>query len=222
MIICHPLKIIFLKTYKTSSSSFENALSHWCTDKCIVTDRIKDDEKNIYMKKYNLKGYQNAQPPLKVLSNHLKGHTRSAQIKELIDKMYGVNIEINWWQKYTKIAIHRNPFERFISWYCHRGNDEPFEVWARKNLDFLDKNHEVAPLKDMDYIIRYEYLKEDIEKLNIDNLWELYSNIKINSNFRPKDATVEKMYKGQKELVNLIIDKCKHEIKYFKYDIPEV
>jgi len=95
-----------------------------------------------------------------------------------------------------------------------------FYKWAIEHFNQLKLNTDIAPIEDMDFIIRYEYMKEDIKKLNIDNLWEKYSTTLIKTDIRPKESTVEKMYKGQRELIDLICERCKKEIEYFNYKIP--
>ncbi len=37
MIICHPLKLIFIKTKKVGGTSFEVTLSSFCDDDSIIT-----------------------------------------------------------------------------------------------------------------------------------------------------------------------------------------
>jgi len=211
MIICHPLKLIFFKTCKTSGTSFESVLSNYCAPNCIITDGKSGKQNNVFY--FDNKRYK------------FGNHTKSSEIKKL---MYDI------WKDYKKIAIHRNPFEVLVSMFYdtitfpHRSgfwNDNVphttnFIEYAQTHLNNLDLNPSIAPIEDIDFIIRYEYVEEDIKKLNIDNFWEQYSTTNIDRNIRPKESTVEKMYKGQKELIDLIYEKCKKEIEYFNYEIP--
>jgi len=209
MIICHPLKLIFFKTCKTGGTSFEYVLSKYCSDDCIVP---------ILKKNHNNKenGYK------------FRNHTTTKEAKYMIENI----MNEKWYDEYKKICIHRNPFEVFISMFYdvlafNNGfiNDKSikyteFYKWAIEHFNQLKLNTDIAPIEDMDFIIRYEYMKEDIKKLNIDNLWEKYSTTLIKTDIRPKESTVEKMYKGQRELIDLICERCKKEIEYFNYKIP--
>lgn len=211
MIICHPLKLIFFKTCKTGGTSFECVLSNYCSPNCTITSKRVLEQNIIFY--LNNKRYK------------FSNHTESPKVKKVI---YDI------WKDYKKIAIHRNPFEVLISMFYdattfkHSSgfwNDEGpyttnFVEYATTHVNQLDLNTSIAPIKDMDFIIRYEYIEEDIKKLNIDNFWEQYSITNIDRNIRPKESTVEKMYKGQKELVDLICERCQKEIEYFNYKIP--
>ena len=44
MIIYHPLKLIFVKTKKVGGTSFEIALSKYCSGNCIITEILPEDE----------------------------------------------------------------------------------------------------------------------------------------------------------------------------------
>jgi hypothetical protein len=44
VIICHPLKLIFMKTKKVGGTSFEIALSSFCDDDSIITPISPADE----------------------------------------------------------------------------------------------------------------------------------------------------------------------------------
>ena len=44
MIICNPLKIIFVKTKKTAGTSFEIALSKFCESDCVITPITPNEE----------------------------------------------------------------------------------------------------------------------------------------------------------------------------------
>jgi len=233
MIICHPLKIIFVKTKKVGGTSFEIALANYCSENCIITKISPADEK---LRKEH--GYRTAQNfDFSSPVNHLKfwhknfgfkgqfqNHIESDKIKR--------QIPIAVWDEYTKIAIHRNPFEVLVSkYFWNQRNIEvrnrmPFSEWILKYPQKATMNLRIAPINgefSVDKIIRYEALEQDINALGIDGLWTLFSSIKAKGNIRPKDGPITNaMYLNQAEVVHVIRDLCAEEIKFFGYEIPQI
>lgn len=234
MIICHPLRIIFVKTKKVGGTSFEIALASYCSKNCIITEISTADEK---LRKQL--GYRTAQNfDFSGLISYLTfkhrknpgfegkfwNHMESARIKEQIPEAI--------WNEYTKIAIHRNPFDALVSQYFWNQrnvaikNRESFDRWFLKFPRKVSMNTQIAPISgefSMDKIIRYDSLEQDINALDIDGLWTLFSSIRAKGNLRPKDRpTFDAMYQNQAEVVDVIRDLCAEEINYFGYEVPLV
>lgn len=233
MIICHPLKIIYVKTKKVGGTSFEFALSNYCSENCIITEVSPADEKlRIQL------GFRSAQnfdfsSPLNRLkfwhknfgfSGQFRNHIESDRIKQQVPETV--------WNEYTKIAIHRNPFDALVSKYfwsqrnVEEASREPFDKWFLKSPQKVSKNLRIAPIQgefSMDKIIRYDFLEQDINALGIDGLWSHFSSIRAKGNTHSKARpTTDLMYQNQAQVVDVIGDLCAEEIDYFGYEVPQV
>lgn len=219
MIICHPLKLIFVKTYKTSGTSFEHVLRQYCSKRCITSDETFFPSQNsVVFSEKELKYYRFVQ------------HTSSKKAKHIIENV----LKKNWYKQYKKICIHRNPYEVLISMYYDAITfkkdsgfwpdkiypPENWEEYLTNSLNNVTWNIKKAPIEDMNFIIRYEYFEQDIDKLNIPNFWKNYSITRIKDTVRPKTATLYSMYKDYPDIVKNIAEICKEEIEYFNYKIP--
>jgi hypothetical protein len=231
MIICHPLKIIFVKTKKVGGTSFEIALAKYCSENCIITEISSADEKLRRQLGYRTAQNYDFSNPLKNLkfwheNSGFRGrfwnHIESSKIKEQIPQAI--------WDGYTKIAIHRNPFDVLVSKYFwsqrNVGSEEkqPFHKWFLKFPQKASMNLRIAPISgefSMDKVIRYDSLEQDIDALDIDGLWSLFSSLSAKGNIRLKDGpTIASMYQDQAEVVDAIYDLCAEEIEYFDYQVP--
>ena len=150
-------------------------------------------------------------------------------------KKYRFNLEPNY-----KISIVRNPFDLLTSYYFHNSDDD--NGWANVNYihnidsfeDFIYKfcnpdfkwhvpqfkkflfsqlfneNGQCVP----DIIIKYEYLSEAYNMLNIKGL---RINTKIHTNkSNEKNKNYYEYYSN--DMIELINDFCKRELNMFDYD----
>lgn len=221
MIVCHPLKVIFLKTKKVGGTSFEIALSSFCDSQCIITPITPADEQS----RRDL-GYCSAQnfdhpqwpddsPSTGVFFNHMTARQAKALIPADI------------WESYTKITIVRDPYDAMISRYFWEGG-------ARTGLDFgsfvsayrcfLTENSEIAPLDGpaaMDHYLRYDHLEQDIAALGIEDLWQRFSALSAKSSQRPtQGSSVQELYDQYPQAVNVVASECQPEITRFNYRRP--
>ena len=223
MIINHKYKFIFIKSFKTAGTSLEIALSKFCDNKDIITPIIEEDEK--IRKALNYRGPQNY--------NDMKEHMPVSEIRKKID----VDIINN----YFKFVTIRNPFDQIISaYYWHnesKKKEKKFFIFKKKPKKFNDffkikaknifedefnrytENNKVL----VNYFIKYENLKEDLEKISIklklpENLYNVFKEIKAKSNINPtKDQRIsidnehiEKIYNLAEKIISL------HNYKYIK------
>ncbi len=222
MIICNPLKIIFVKTKKTAGTSFEIALSKFCESNCVITPLTPNDEalrkslgfrkaqnyKNIYWKEYRLK-----------TDGMFSSHISASILCETIPK------EI--WNNYKKITIFRNPFETIISKYFWIGGEKTgmhFSNFVKKNKSLLKDNLRIAPLKGkskLDFYLKYQNIEEDLQSLKLKKLYDVFKNIHAKSNTRPKNISSANLYKANSDIISIIEDECKDEIEYFGYNLPK-
>ncbi len=170
MIICHPLKIIFIKTKKVAGTSFELALSKYCSDECIITPLQPQDEALRVQRgfcgaqNYTLEGRVGRAHPA---SNNFNlvgdffNHNRAAFIRKRVGPRR--------WREYSKISIHRDPLDFLLSQYfyqCHAGRVvASFGEWFQQNKENVLVNRKIAPLTGelaCDIVFDYERLSEQI------------------------------------------------------------
>jgi len=102
MILSHKYKYIFIKSFKTSSSSLEVALSQFCGDQDIITPLGYDEKIRSNDKKF--KNPQNHNKTTKFWD-----HMSASEIREKINHKI--------WNEYFKFVVVRNPFEQIQSAY---------------------------------------------------------------------------------------------------------
>lgn len=223
MIICHPLKLIYIKTKKVASTSFEIALSKFCGDKCVLTPISPADEK--YRVSLGYKGAQNFErhywPDYDFQSKvSFYNHVRAPIVK--------ANVPAEIWKDYKKIAIFRNPFDVTISKFFWRSRKpemtQNFDEFVRENSDRLDDNCVIAPFKgpaQLDHYLCYENLEAELKAIGLSSVYGLFKDINAKGNFRPNTgATIEDIYHSFPQTIPVIAEACKTEIDYFKYPLP--
>jgi len=221
MIICHPRKLIFIKTKKVGGSSFEIALSRFCSSACVITPFKSADENIRTMLGH--RGPQNYDrpywPDVDFRSGiRFYGHTPAPLIRE--------NIPERIWSSYRKISIHRNPYEHVISHYffdAHpRGLD--FGTYVRDFRHLLGDNIEIAPPSGpngIDNFLRYEHLEEDMTAIGLSDVHEVFRRIRAKGRFRPKEgADAATMYGAYPEAAAIVAEVCAEEIAHFGYTLP--
>jgi hypothetical protein len=205
VIISHQHKFIYIKTYKTASTSLQVLLEKFCGEKDIITpiEPVTTKSGELYNQSArNYEGYSS--------------HMRAVDIKKIIgDKI---------WDDYFKFTFERNPWDKAVSFYhfylVKKEFDKSFEDWIsdwikRKkgvsNYDLYTINNEIA----VDFIGKYENLIEDLKlifkKLNL-TLDELPRE---KSDYR-KDGKNYRSYYNNKTR-KLIAKRNRKEIKLFKY-----
>ncbi|UWQ81946.1 hypothetical protein [Leisingera caerulea] len=221
MIICHPLKLIFIKTKKVGGTSFEIALSSFCDETSVITPISPNDEKT--RAELGYRGAQNHQqqvwPDGTETAETLYNHIPAAQAKAIIPQ------EI--WDSYTKVTIWRDPYDAIISRYYWEKADAagiPFGKFVRGFTSMLTENSQIAPLDGpdaLDVYLRYEHLEEDIAALGIDGLWERFSGLRAKGAIRPRSgADPETLYTLHPAAADIVAEQCAAEIRKFGYKRP--
>ncbi|WP_264213474.1 hypothetical protein [Leisingera thetidis] len=221
MIICHPLKLIFIKTKKVGGTSFEIALSSFCDETSVITPISPDDEKT----RADL-GYPGAQnheqqawPDGTETAALFFNHIPAAQAKASIPQ--------DIWDSYTKVTIWRDPYDAIISRYYWEKADVagiPFGKFVREFKGMLTENCRIAPLEGpdaMDVYLRYEHLEDDIAALGIDGLWERFCGLRAKGAFRPRSgADPDTLYTRHPGAADTVAEQCAAEIRKFGYTRP--
>lgn len=193
MILCHSLKIIFLKTKKVGGSSFEIALSKFCDEGDIITPMTQKDE--LIRESFGF------QKPINYLSkNRLKINKNQKVVGDFFNHIESRavchNLGKGIFNSYTKVSIHRNPLDFLISQYFFKNrnilenNRVPFKDWLKNNHKNFEINFKIAPKSgpfSADVILRYEKINEDIDKTKLfpNQFGKIFSSINAKGNLRP-------------------------------------
>lgn len=224
MIVCHPRKLIFVKTLKVGGTSFEVALSKFCSGSCVITPLSDVEERS--RKLFGGRAPQNFQHTFWAdfdfrSPQRFYEHSEAHAIKQLVPP------EI--WDGYRKIAIVRNPYEVAISMYYYRLPELPddtttFDRYVQSEPRGLKLNARIAPLQGeakMDHYIRYERLGDDLHALELGDVFDVFRRIRMKSTSRPKEgADVASMYARYPQAAAAIAAQCAEEIAFFGYDSP--
>lgn len=221
MIICHPLKLIFIKTKKVGGTSFEIALSSFCDDSSIITPISPTDEDT----RRGL-GYPTAQ-------NHEQQtwpdgtQTEAAFFNHLPASKVRAMVPQEIWDSYTKITICRDPYDAAISryyWEKSLAAKMDFGQFLQQYPQVLTENSQIAPLQgadQLDVYLRYEHLEEDVKALGIDELWERFSSLRAKGALRPRTGADPATLYGQFPAAADVVEQyCAEEIEKFGYQRP--
>ena len=222
MIISSKLKTIFVKTKKTAGTSFEIALSKFCGANDIITPITPKDED--LRRQLGFRGAQNYRDVfwydygLKVNGAYYN-HMPVSRIKATVPG------EI--FKSYKKITIYRNPFDSAISRYFWEGGEKTgynFLEYLKCFPNHLLENKSIAPLSGedaCDVFLRYECLKEDMQKHGLDAIWQVFHTISAKSDKRPKTgASISEIYRKFPQAIEIINKHCAEEISFFGYTVP--
>lgn len=165
MILSHKYRFIFIKTNKTAGTSIEVALSKFCGSKDIITPINEEDEAIRQGLGYRgPQNYTDADGSI-LFYNHIS----AKHVRDII-KTHNLMNEKKW-GRYYKFCFERNPWDRAISLYYWRYQDEPrpsiSEFIASEELaDFAEKSVKSYMKGDnvlVDRVCRYEKLEEELE-----------------------------------------------------------
>jgi len=221
MIICHPLKLIFIKTKKVGGTSFEIALSSFCDEASVITPISPEDEDTRASLGYPCAQNHEQQiwPDGSQTAGQFYNHIPAAQARARIPQ------EI--WDSYTKVTIWRDPYDAIISRYYWEKADAagiPFGQFVNRYRNMLTENRRIAPLDGsdaMDIYLRYEHLEEDIAALGIGGLWERFCGLRAKGAFRPRTGTdPETLYGKHPAAADIVAAQCAAEIRKFGYQRP--
>jgi hypothetical protein len=232
MQVSHEKKFIFLKTVKTASTSIEQTLQKYCSDKEYIfgselggLDELNED-------------FSHKESPLGIITvplffSNLQGEVvRSYYWDHMTAEELKHKIGSNIWDNYFKFCVVRNPFEKVISIFSFitRGNQVGenvpkkllFEMFLPLILEtplFCDKNiYTINGDICVDKILRYETLEKDFSSI-CDELGVSRETLpKINNQYRDKRLNCGEFYSDySKELVS---DRYAFEIGKFAYTFP--
>lgn len=161
MILSHRHRYIFIKTLKTAGTSVEIALSRFCGPEDIVTPIRPIEPGMEHHVPRNYVGNGTEEQP------DFFNHMGAAAIRELIGE--------ETWNSYFKFCIERNPWERVVSFYYFRNQEEPRQPLPRfigdpmvRDLQYRGSDlYLIDGQLAVDRIVRYETLERDLEEVRL-------------------------------------------------------
>lgn len=161
VIISHKHKFIYIKTYKTASTSIQIYLGRFCGEKDVLTpiEPVTSEIGRRYNESVrNYKGFYS--------------HMSAKEIQVLVKN--------DVWENYFKFTFERNPWDKAVSFYHFykktRDLSDSFEEWIQKWIRRKKgvSNYDLYTIKNkvvVDYIGKYETIENDLKyvlnKLNL-------------------------------------------------------
>ncbi len=140
MIICYPLEILFLKTWKTAGTAFEISLSQFCDERCTITP--VDEEAEKIKRELGFRTSQNWDQPTLYDGFSVKGRLLGNFVQHQSVESLNKCLPPNFKNQFRKITIVRNTYERVISRYEW---DLAKNSWKNQSIFvYLEKNPEVV------------------------------------------------------------------------------
>lgn len=178
MILSHKYRFIYIKTFKTASTSIEAALSEFCGPDDVITpasEPLMKFRKGERAQNYRLDHPDVPKRPLwrKILGRPERHYHPSVGYYEHMPawrvKAY-VGDEI--WDSYYKFSFERNPWDRQVSWYYYKTKSKDprpgFDVFNADKERAYVENFDLYSIDDevcLDSIGTYEELADDFEKI---------------------------------------------------------
>jgi hypothetical protein len=222
MLVSHRKKFIYTKTEKTAGTSVESYFEKYCMPKGAWEFAHSREE---YVSEKGIIGYRgnNAR------ENKWYNHMPAIEIRDKI----GSSI----WSKYFKFCVIRNPFDKLVSGFFFQQKKlkeffkeevmeskdltEAFKSWI-KNGGFINDRDKyfVNGGICVDYFIRYENLKNDIEHVCyiLSIPFEPESLPKLKAGFRIRKIPLIDFY--DEKTIQIVCRRYKFELEYFNYSIP--
>lgn len=177
MILSHKHRFIYIKTYKTASTSIEAALSQICGSDDVITpasEPLMEHRKGRQAQNYRLDHPLVPKRPLwrRLLGRPERHYHPSVGFYEHMPawrvRQY-VGEEL--WRSYYKFSFERNPWDRQVSWYFYKTKSKtPRPTFEAFNADVRRayvENFDLYSMDDaicVDFVGRYEELKSDFNK----------------------------------------------------------
>ena len=175
MILSHEHKFIYIKTYKTGSTSIEAALSAVCGPRDVITE-ASEPLRGVRQKPAQNYRIDHPAKPSRPLLKRLLGrperhyHPSVGYYEHMPAWRVRAYAGEEVWTRYFKFSFERNPWDRQVSWYHYKtksktGADKPtfdeFNADRRRafveNWDLYTEHGAIV----LDFIGRYEAIDDD-------------------------------------------------------------
>jgi hypothetical protein len=175
MILSHEHKFIYIKTYKTGSTSVEAALSAVCGPRDVITE-ASEQLRNARAKPAQNYRLSHPEVPARPMWRRLLGrperyyHPSIGFYEHMPAWRVRTYVGEDVWRSYFKFSFERNPWDRQVSWYHYKTKSKSdttrpsFENFNRdrrrawvENWDLYTIDGSIA----VDFVGRYETLEQD-------------------------------------------------------------
>lgn len=203
----------------------EIALSKFCGSDCVITPISRVDEAT--RKTLGYRGPQNYRT--KWIKRIWSPRRAPSFTKHMPAEQVRALLKPEVWDTYQTFTIVRNPYVRAVSryfWDQHLGRSEGlnFADYFKRFPSRLTENTTIAPLSgenQLNVYLRYETLREELLRHNLEFLWEPFQSLRAKSGYRPRTgATPADLYKTYPEAAEMIANLCVEEIHKFGYEKP--
>ena len=179
MILSHEHKFIYIKTYKTGSTSIEAALSGVCGPKDVITE-ASEQLRGVRQRPAQNYRIEHPEKPQRPLWKSLLGrperhyHPSVGYYEHMPAWRVRTYCGEEIWGRYFKFSFERNPWDRQVSWYHYKtkskdGTAKPtFEAFNADRRRAFVENWELYTADgtpSLDFIGRYETLEADFESV---------------------------------------------------------
>jgi Sulfotransferase family len=230
MLISHRYRFIYTKTVKTAGTSVESFFERFCMPEGEWT---QSHARDVYESPSGVIGFRGPGKPQDDAKwwNHMSASS--------IQKQIGLEV----WNNYFKFCVVRNPFDKCISAFCHRGKNHSIgkqsilsrilnQGLSSEQLRFIDYLQKRAPIDRnkylidnefcLDDVIRYESLETDLERIcqRIGLPFDKAYLPAFKAGIRNSEATIESLY--TKRAIALVKEKYAFELQYFGYEFPSL
>lgn len=230
MILSHEHKFIYIKTYKTGSTSVEAALSGVCGPDDVITE-ASEKLRDVRAKPAQNYRIEHPAKPARPLWKTLLGrperhyHPSVGYYEHMPAWRVRTYVGEEIWKRYYKFSFERNPWDRQVSWYHYKNkskaadkkpsfdafNADKRRAWV-ENWDLYTQDGGII----LDFVGRYESLDADFAKV----LADIGLTDKV---VLPKANVSKDRAKGYREYYTeasraLITEWYQPEIRHFGYE----
>ncbi len=229
MILSHEHKFIYVKTYKTGSTSVEAALSAVCGPDDVITE-ASEQLRGVRQKPAQNYAIEHPDKPSRPLWKTLLGrperhyHPSIGYYEHMPAWRIRTYAGEDIWRRYFKFSFERNPWDRQVSWYNYKTKSKPGA--AKPSFDAFNADRRRAFVENwslytdrggicLDFVGRYENLDTDFQRVLAE--LGLAGQVQLGrTNVSPnRSASYRQHYTDASQA--LVADWYRHEIQHFSY-----